>query len=89
MRVSGGGLGAVPLYNDMVTRGKYLNVLYQYAVAGVRYQREGNIGPALIDVSKAGCADAGYWTYNPLSLFRLSRRRIKIRYPMHGLLLTR
>ena len=45
-----GVLGVVPLYNDIVTRGRYLNVLYQYAIAGVRFMRPGNIGPALIDV---------------------------------------
>lgn len=48
-----GVLGVVPLYNDIVTRSKYLNVLYQYAIAGVRFQREGNIGPALIDVERS------------------------------------
>ena len=52
-RTDCGVLGVVPLYNDMVTRGKYLNVLYQYAIAGVRYQREGNIGPVLIDVERS------------------------------------
>lgn len=48
-----GVLGVVPLYHDMFTRSKYLNILYQYAVAGVRYQRPGNIGPALIDVERS------------------------------------
>lgn len=48
-----GVLGVVPLYQDMATRGRYLNVLYQYAVAGVRFMRPGNIGPALIDVERS------------------------------------
>lgn len=48
-----GVLGVVPLYNDIITRGKYLNVLYQYAIAGVRSHRAGNIGPALIDVERS------------------------------------
>ncbi len=48
-----GVLGVVPLYNDFITRGKYLNVLYQYAIAGVRFGRAGNIGPALIDVERS------------------------------------
>jgi len=48
-----GVLGVVPLYHDMITRGKYLNALYQYAVAGVRFNRAGNIGPVLIDVVRS------------------------------------
>lgn len=48
-----GVLGVVPLYNDMVTRRKYLNVLYQYAISGVRYGKAGNIGPVLIDVRRS------------------------------------
>lgn len=48
-----GVLGVVPLYNDILTRSKYLNVLYQYAIAGVRFMRPGNIGPALIDVERS------------------------------------
>lgn len=55
-----GVLGVVPLYNDIVTRSKYLNVLYQYAIAGVRFQREGNIGPALIDVERSMKEGRGY-----------------------------
>lgn len=48
-----GILGLIPLSGDFLTRGKYLNVLYQYAVAGVRSHRAGNIGPALIDVRRS------------------------------------
>ncbi|MDE7186335.1 MAG: hypothetical protein K2O13_02350, partial [Lachnospiraceae bacterium] len=48
-----GVLGVVPLYHDIVTRSRYLNVLYQYAVAGVRYKRAGNIGPVLIDAERS------------------------------------
>ncbi|WP_455616967.1 hypothetical protein [Eisenbergiella sp.] len=48
-----GVLGVVPLYNDMITRRKYLRVLYQYAIAGVRYGRTGNIGPALVNVQRS------------------------------------
>lgn len=48
-----GVLGVVPLYNDITTRGKYLNVLYQYAIAGVRFGRPGNIGPVLIDTERS------------------------------------
>lgn len=55
-----GVLGVVPLYNDIITRGKYLNVLYQYAIAGVRFQRKGNIGPALIDVERSMKEGRGY-----------------------------
>ncbi len=48
-----GVLGVVPLYYDMITRRKYLNVLYQYAIAGVRYEKAGNIGPVLIDICRS------------------------------------
>ena len=48
-----GILGVVPLTGDLPTRGRYLNVLYQYAIAGVRFHRSGNIGPALIDVERS------------------------------------
>lgn len=48
-----GVLGVVPLYNDIATRGRYLNALYQYAVAGVRFGRAGNIGPVLIDTARS------------------------------------
>ena len=48
-----GVLGVIPLYNDLFTRGRYMNVLYQYAVAGVRHHRKGNIGPALIDTERS------------------------------------
>ncbi len=48
-----GVLGVVPLSGDMLTRSRYLNVLYQYSIAGVRFQRPGNIGPALIDVERS------------------------------------
>lgn len=55
-----GVLGVVPLYNDIMTRSKYLNVLYQYAIAGVRFGRPGNIGPALIDVERSMKEGRGY-----------------------------
>lgn len=55
-----GVLGVVPLYNDIMTRSKYLNVLYQYAIAGVRFGRSGNIGPALIDVERSMNEGRGY-----------------------------
>lgn len=48
-----GVLGVVPLYGDIFTRRKYLNVLYQYAISGIRYEKAGNIGPALIDVRRS------------------------------------
>ena len=48
-----GVLGVVPMPGDLPTRGRYLNVLYQYAIAGARAFRHGNIGPALIDVSRS------------------------------------
>ncbi len=48
-----GVLGVVPLSNDLITRGRYLNVLYQYAIAGVRHHRAGNIGPALIHIDRS------------------------------------
>ncbi|MBQ6550483.1 MAG: hypothetical protein IJL78_03655 [Lachnospiraceae bacterium] len=48
-----GILGVIPMSGDMFTRGRYMNVLYQYAIAGARYGRNGNIGPALIDVEKS------------------------------------
>lgn len=48
-----GVLGVVPLSGDLITRGKYLNVLYQYSIAGVRHHRAGNIGPALIHIHRS------------------------------------
>ena len=48
-----GVLGVVPLIGDLVTRGRYLNVLYQYAIAGARSHRHGNIGPALINIERS------------------------------------
>lgn len=48
-----GVLGVVPLSGDLLTRGRYLNVLYQYAISGIRHFRSGNIGPALIDVGRS------------------------------------
>ena len=55
-----GVLGVVPLSGDLATRGKYLNVLYQYAIAGVRSHRSGNIGPALINVERSMKEGRGY-----------------------------
>ena len=55
-----GILGVVPLTGDLPTRGRYLNVLYQYAIAGVRTFRPGNIGPALIDVERSMKEGRGY-----------------------------
>ncbi len=52
-RTDAGLLGVVPLSGDLPTRGRYLNVLYQYAIAGVRSHRPGNIGPALINVKRS------------------------------------
>lgn len=46
-------LGVVPLCGDSITRGKYLNVLYQYSIAGIRHHRAGNIGPALIHIGRS------------------------------------
>ena len=48
-----GVLGVIPMEGDLFTRGRYLNVLYQYAISGVRNFRRGNIGPALIDVERS------------------------------------
>ena len=48
-----GVLGVIPMSGDLLTRGRYLNVLYQYAIAGVRFGRMGNIGPALIDIERS------------------------------------
>lgn len=48
-----GVLGVVPLHKDNITRRKYLNMLYQYAISGVRYEKAGNIGPVLIDVQRS------------------------------------
>ena len=59
-RTDAGVLGVVPLSGDLATRGKYLNVLYQYAIAGVRSHRSGNIGPALIDVERSMKEGRGY-----------------------------
>lgn len=55
-----GVLGVIPMEGDQFTRGHYLNVLYQYAIAGVRAFRQGNIGPALIDVEKSMSQGRGY-----------------------------
>ena len=63
-KTDAGVLGVVPLSGDMVTRGKYLNVLYQYAIAGVRSHRSGNIGPALIDIKKSMREGRGYMGVN-------------------------
>lgn len=45
--------GLVPQPHSMPVRGKIINVLYMYAVAGVRAFRKGNIGPALIDIRES------------------------------------
>ena len=52
-KTDAGVLGVVPLIGDLITRGKYLNVLYQYSIAGVRSHRHGNIGPALINIERS------------------------------------
>ena len=48
-----GIFGVVPLYKDIITRRKYLNVLYNYAISGVRKYRSGSIGPALIRMDRS------------------------------------
>lgn len=45
--------GLVPQPHSMPVRGKIINVLYMYSVAGVRAFRKGNIGPALIDIRQS------------------------------------
>lgn len=45
--------GLVPQPHSMAVRGKIINVLYMYSVAGVRAFRKGNIGPALIDIQQS------------------------------------
>lgn len=59
-----GVLGVVPLYNDLITRRKYLNVLYQYAISGVRYEKAGNIGPVLIDIERSMSEGRAYQGVN-------------------------
>lgn len=59
-----GVLGVVPLYNDIATRGRYLNALYQYAVAGVRFRRAGNIGSVLIDTVRSMKGGRAYESVN-------------------------
>lgn len=63
-KTDAGVLGVVPMIGDMITRGKYLNVLYQYAIAGVRSHRHGNVGPALIDVARSMKEGRGYMGVN-------------------------
>lgn len=46
-------LGLVPRPYDMPVRSALIMPVYLYAVAGVRAFREGNIGPALIDLQKS------------------------------------
>lgn len=63
-KTDAGVLGVVPLTGDTFTRGKYLNVLYQYAIAGIRSHRSGNIGPALINVERSMKEERGYMGVN-------------------------
>ncbi len=46
-------LGLIPQPLSLPVRGKIINILYMYAVAGVRAFRPGNIGPVLIDIEKS------------------------------------
>lgn len=45
--------GLVPQPYSMPTRGKMINILYMYCVAGVRAFRKGNVGPALIEIERS------------------------------------
>lgn len=46
-------LGMIPRRGNMATKGNIINQVYMYGVSGVRMGREGNIGPALIDIEKS------------------------------------
>lgn len=48
-----GILGLIPDPVQSPVRGSYTNMVYQFAVSGVRNKRPGNIGPALIDIDKS------------------------------------
>ena len=52
--------GLVPQPHAMAVRGRIINVLYMYCVAGVRDFRRGNIGPVLIDIEKSCAEGRGY-----------------------------
>lgn len=45
--------GLVPQPHCLSVRGKLINILYMYCVAGVRAFRKGNVGPALIEIEKS------------------------------------
>jgi hypothetical protein len=56
--------GLVPQPHSMVVRGKIINILYMYCVAGVRAFRRGSVGPALIDIERSRTGGRGYLGVN-------------------------
>lgn len=52
--------GLVPQPQSIAVRGKFINCIYMYCVAGVRAFRKGNVGPVLIDIERSRTEGRAY-----------------------------